>query len=310
MKKKRNILFGIQTILVLAAMMTVGVICIREIRSLCQIYRPVPETTIASSEAASETNPAADTEVTEKESETETDSKLESKPESEENSPNEEEKKEIILSNTGLYPEKILAMLDKNEETLDFVYHYPEKAGSVSEDPLTDEDMAYGKIPLLIQWDERWGYQSYGENVIGTSGCGPTCLAMVIAGLTGNKEITPATIAIYSEEHGYLDSEGNTVWSLMTDGGKSFGVQGRSISLTKSSVIDALDDGNPIICSVRPGDFTDSGHFIVLTEIAEDGNIRVNDPYSYANSEKTWSYEQLEPQIKALWKLWAIDLGE
>jgi hypothetical protein len=133
---------------------------------------------------------------------------------------------------------------------------------------------------------------------------------MVIAGLTGNKDVTPSTVAVYSEEHGYLDSEGNTVWSLMTDGGKTFGVQGQAISLTESSVMDALNDGNPIICSVRPGDFTDSGHFIVLTEIAEDGNIRVNDPYSYANSEKTWSYEQLEPQIKALWKLWAIDLGE
>ena len=60
-------------------------------------------------------------------------------------------------------------------------------------------------------------------------------------------------------------------------------------------------DGRPaIICSVRPGDFTTTGHFILLAGL-EEGGIRVNDPNSPQNSEKLWAYETLEPQIRNLW---------
>ena len=48
------------------------------------------------------------------------------------------------------------------------------------------------------------------------------------------------------------------------------------------------------------GDFTTSGHYIVLVGM-EEGLLRVNDPNSYANSEKLWPYEQLESQFRNLW---------
>ena len=60
-----------------------------------------------------------------------------------------------------------------------------------------------GKIPLLLQWDRRWGYVSYGSSDIGLSGCAPTCLSMVIVGLTGNRNATPDKIAEYAQENGY-----------------------------------------------------------------------------------------------------------
>ena len=47
-------------------------------------------------------------------------------------------------------------------------------------------------------------------------------------------------------------------------------------------------------------DFTTTGHYIVLVG-TEDGLLRVNDPNSYANSEKLWTYEQLESQFRNLW---------
>ena len=49
-----------------------------------------------------------------------------------------------------------------------------------------------------------------------------------------------------------------------------------------------------------PGDFTTTGHFIVLSG-CEDGLIKINDPNSYANSEKLWSYEEIADQIRNLW---------
>ena len=49
-----------------------------------------------------------------------------------------------------------------------------------------------------------------------------------------------------------------------------------------------------------PGDFTSTGHFIVLTGY-KDGKISVNDPNSHKNSEKLWSYEDIKDQIMNLW---------
>jgi hypothetical protein len=57
----------------------------------------------------------------------------------------------------------------------------------------------------------------------------------------------------------------------------------------------------PVICSVKPGDFTYSGHFIVLSAINEDGTIQVRDPNSPDNSDKGWDMDVLFPQIKNLW---------
>ena len=51
---------------------------------------------------------------------------------------------------------------------------------------------------------------------------------------------------------------------------------------------------------MRKGDFTTTGHFIVLTGY-EDGRITVNDPNSRKRSEKTWDFDTLQYQIKNLW---------
>ncbi len=42
-------------------------------------------------------------------------------------------------------------------------------------------EVAAGEIPLLLQWDERWGYSVYGDNMIAVNGCGPTAVAMVVS---------------------------------------------------------------------------------------------------------------------------------
>ena len=65
-------------------------------------------------------------------------------------------------------------------------------------------------------------------------------------------------------------------------------------------MVRALEDGQPIVCSVGPGDFTTSGHFILLTGV-EDGKFRVNDPNRRSNSEKLWESDPLAPQNRKLW---------
>lgn len=204
-----------------------------------------------------------------------------------------------LLSDTKDYPQELLDALERNPDMLDFVKDYPEKKGTVSAD--TIGEVSKGEFPLLLQWDKRWGYGNYGESCIAVSGCAPTALSMVIAGLTGDNEVTPYTVASYAEENGYYVPGTGTSWSLMTDGSSHFGIKGTELSLTESSVLNALNSGTPIICSVRPGDFTTVGHFIVLVG-TEDGKIRVNDPNSKETSSRLWDYDTLAPQIKNLWK--------
>lgn len=46
---------------------------------------------------------------------------------------------------------------------------------------------------------------------------------MVIAGLSGDVEATPYKLAKYSEEHGYIDEEGNTYWAFVEEAGNEWG---------------------------------------------------------------------------------------
>lgn len=209
----------------------------------------------------------------------------------------------IILDNIDNYPEELLDMLSRNLEMLDFVLDFPQKKGQVFSD--TIGNIQKGTIPLLLQYDPRWGYANYGENYLAISGCAPTALAMVITGLTGKNSITPYTVSRYAEENGYYTNGIGTSWSLMTEGSKHFGIKGTELPLSKSSIINSLKKGYPIICSMRPGDFTTQGHFIVLTGI-KNGKITINDPNSKERSSQLWEYDTLEPQIKNLWSFQLI----
>ena len=72
---------------------------------------------------------------------------------------------------------------------------------------------------------------------------------------------------------------------FMIDGAKALGLKVQEVSLTERIVKRHLEQGRPIICAMRRGDFTEKGHFIVLVDV-EEGKIRVNDPNSRENSEK------------------------
>lgn len=208
-----------------------------------------------------------------------------------------------ILINKDIYPEKLLEMLSRNKDMISYMSDYENMKGHIYIDNIGK--VTKGEYPLLLQYDKKWGYGIYGDNVMAINGCGPTSLAMVVAGLTGLNDTTPYDIAKYSYEKGYYTEEG-TRWDLMTIGIKNFGVVGKKIVLTKSNLYNELNSGHPLIASMRPGDFTTVGHFIVLTGI-KDNKIVVNDPNSIERSNKLWDYDIIAPQIKGLWTFSVIE---
>jgi len=197
----------------------------------------------------------------------------------------------------GEYPQSIIDLLDRNPETLDFVLNYPWR------DELTQETFsvdASGGVPLLMQWDTRWGYIEYGSDVAGITGCGPLCLAMAGSYVTGESRFTPANMLQFATENDYYSPGNGSSWTLISEGGVTLGLDVTEIPLVKKRIFDNLEVGNPIICAMGPGDFSSSGHYIVMVGTL-DGMIKINDPNSYENSAKLWSYEQIESQIRNLW---------
>lgn len=58
---------------------------------------------------------------------------------------------------------------------------------------------------------------SYSGGLLGYTGCGPTNLAMVVLYLTGDKTVTPASVAEYAESAGYSVPGSGSSWTLISE---------------------------------------------------------------------------------------------
>jgi Peptidase C39 family. len=203
-----------------------------------------------------------------------------------------------VLANREDYPDDIISLLVNNVETKQFVLDYPNKKDDKIKIDISD-DVKKGKVPLFLQWDERWGYSIYDNKIMAIDGCGPTCLSMVAVSILGDTSMNPYWMAQYSEKNGYVTSS-STLWSFMSKGAASLGLDVTEIPLDEKRVAANLEVGNPIICVMGPGYFTANGHFIVLTGY-KDGMVTVNDPNSIDRSKKKWSFAKISSQIKNLW---------
>ena len=197
------------------------------------------------------------------------------------------------------YPDSLIALLERNPETETFVLEYPLKKDADIQIDLSaykDSD----SVPLFLQWDQQWGYLKYGSDVAGLTACGPVCLSMAAWYLTEDDAFSPDKMIEFASENGYYSPGNGSSWTLISEGGVKLGFDVTEIPLVESRIIKNLEVDNPIICAMGPGDFTTSGHYIVMTGY-ENGMIRINDPNSIANSEKLWKYEDIEGQIRNLW---------
>ena len=197
------------------------------------------------------------------------------------------------------WPEELVELLEKNPETEEFVLHYPLKKDLCPEIDLS-EHLNADTTPLLLQWDERWGYGRYAGELMGLSGCGPTCLSMVCLYLLDDPTLTPRAVAAFAEEHGYSERGSGSAWTLISVGGEQLGLEVEELPLHKETILRELEAGNPVICVVGAGDFTTTGHFIVLTGCTEKG-VSVNDPNSPVRSAQIWELERIMEQMRNLW---------
>ena len=205
-----------------------------------------------------------------------------------------------ILEHIEVYSEDMVKLAVTNEDARDFAADYWQHTDCQTDPTQITLTAQSGGVPLLTQWDSRWGYDLYGGSPMGLTGCGPTCLSMVAVALTGDTRLNPLYVAHLAEENGWYVSGSGSSWDLMRAGASELGLNWRELGLSEENMRAALGAGEFIICSMLPGDFTTSGHFIVI-DGCTDGGFSLKDPNSLQRSARLWSYDELAGQIAVLW---------
>lgn len=141
----------------------------------------------------------------------------------------------------------------------------------------------YNDFPGFSYYNQNLYQETYKYDSIQESGCCPTCFAMVATYLTG-REITP--IDVIEDFNPYCYEEGTDVTgTCFPDISSKYGLDTTRIDWRdRDAIINELNEGHPIILAVGQGNFTNSGHFIVLLSINSDNRVVVADPNSISNS--------------------------
>ena len=216
----------------------------------------------------------------------------------------EAERLDYIIKNIDSYPDTLIDLVARNHETVDFVYSYKDREKYNNRKLSTDINSSYyidGDVPLFLQWDRRWGYRTYGKEMIGLSGCGPTSLAMVIRHFDSDSTVNPYDVAKYSQDNGYVSADNFTSWKLFETGLSKYGLESQDVIPVEAKMKKALDDNKILIVSVKPGIFTERGHIIVIKGYNKNGDFLINDPNSIVNTNKAWSFDELKSEIRKIW---------
>lgn len=199
------------------------------------------------------------------------------------------------------YSQSIHTQVKRTPAFMEFVLRMHDANLMLDAQALDNVYLAHSHLPYFIQWDQRWALEPYAAETIAEAGCGPTCLAMVHHGLYKQEASNPLSMAKWASEEGYAADNNGSFWALMDEGAEKLEMRVDVLANTEAEVIAALTEKKVLITILGPGHFTSSGHFIVLDGINAQNEIRILDPFSYENSLRTWTYQELEQQMRKIW---------
>lgn len=149
---------------------------------------------------------------------------------------------------------------------------------------LTDGSTA---VVYYNQMDERYANKPYGTDHVGSSGCGPTAMAIVVSSLT-NDTVDPTEMAEWAYKNGYWCKGSGSYHALIPGAAAAWNLPVSGCSASEPQrILDALAEGKLVVAIMSKGHFTKSGHFIVLRGV-QDGKIMVADPGSHARTGQVW----------------------
>ncbi len=151
------------------------------------------------------------------------------------------------------------------------------------------------------QYDSRWKsikYTSTGSSsqTIGSSGCGPTSMADIIA-TWFNKNFTPKESCNIAKSAGYRTANSGTAWGFFPYMAKKYAFSKFVQTSSFATMQACLAAGGYVVVSFRPSKWTKGGHFCVLWK--DDGKtIYVNDPASSSSARAKGTYSEVKAAAK------------
>ena len=164
-----------------------------------------------------------------------------------------------------------------------------------------------------LQTDSRWGWNDYSasgeKTTVRASGCGPTAMAMVLA-TWADAKVTPATECAWALAHGFKAPHQGTYYGYFEEAGRRYGLNtyrlnytnlyGNDKSAYHAQAKDALDRGDLVIACMGKGNWTRSGHYVLVWKIV--GNVvYINDPASTKPVRTRGAYSLFKQQVKYYW---------
>ena len=147
-------------------------------------------------------------------------------------------------------------------------------------------DIAHQRFPeVMVYLQQDFFFAPFGSRMIGQNGCGITTFAMLATYMTDSYQTPPVMAVQYGE---YYDEETHgTNGDLFLHAPCQMGFYLDKVSFDLEEVIQALKDGKIVISRQEKGDFTSSGHYILIQHYnEEDGTFQVRDSNVYNYGSK------------------------
>lgn len=206
--------------------------------------------------------------------------------------------------------EAVLPFITEDEEAMAAfslaaaIDHYPKLTGEFLSalsgcapgQALTD---AGRNIVFYTQTDDRFADELFGEDPIGIYGCGPSAMAIVVSTLT-DLTVDPVKMAEWAYDNGYWAPKSGSYHTLIAGAADAFSLHCESCPREDTARMrSALEEGSLIVVLMGKGQFTDSGHFIVLYGLTEDGKVKLADPNSEERTGREWDLETITKEAKS-----------
>lgn len=162
-------------------------------------------------------------------------------------------------------------------------------------------------LTYYSQADKRWANKLYTstnnkKQTMKSSGCGPTCGAMIVSSAKG--EILPTTMAKIAIDNGFRTKSNGTAWAFFSFIADYFDFKNYYTTTNYDKAIKYLKQKNEIgkskyyiVASCGKGLFTNSGHYVVLAGL-NNKTIQVFDSFLYAGKFNTKGRKEANVKIK------------
>lgn len=222
-----------------------------------------------------------------------------------------DEKSAYILEHVDEIPQTLLDYYYEDENNVDFVYNYIDHKDDYKTMSFTDEELHSGTIPNFYMKDTRWAYETIGGRYIYSGGCAVVSISMVYVGLTEDGYYDPVRVSRVAEDldaSGFLGGVRNSeIGNICEAIGLKYNSynfdpgEGGSGEPDEKQMKDILDSGRPLILNLKGETF--GSHALVVRGYDETGFI-INDPASPEKSARTWTFDELAPELLRYWEIW------